>query len=60
MATVKIDDLNSESAEAQPVTLEEAAQIVGGAEAKPKPKPKSEQQVYLNYKLENVLVSSYS
>lgn len=56
MATVKIDDLKVESAEAQPVTLEEAAQIMGGAEAK----PKSEQQQYLTYKLENVLISSYS
>ncbi len=58
MATVKINDLNVEATETQPVTLEEAAQIMGGAEAKPK--PKSEQQVYLTYKLENVLVSSYS
>jgi len=58
MATVKIDDLKAESAETQPVTLEEAAQIMGGAESKPK--AKSEQQVYLTYKLENVLVSSYS
>jgi hypothetical protein len=58
MATVKIDDLKAESAETQPVTLEEAAQIMGGAEAKPK--AKSEQQAYLTYKLENVLISSYT
>lgn len=56
MATIKISDLNAESAEAQTVASEEAAQIMGGTTAK----PKSEQQVYLTYKLENVLVSSYS
>lgn len=57
MATIKISDLNVEASEAQTVTGEEAAQIMGGATAKPKAKPKQE---YLTYELENVLVSSYS
>ncbi len=58
MTTIKIENLNEESAEAQSMTLEEAALVVGGATAKPAPKPA--QEPYLKYELENVLISSYS
>lgn len=60
MATINLNNLNEESAEAQPMTLEEAAQILGGTTAKPAPKPKPAPEPYLKYELENVLISSYS
>ena len=60
MTTIKIENLNEESAEAQSMTLEEAALVVGGATAKPVPKPKPAPEPYLKYELENVLISSYS
>ena len=60
MTSINLDDLNEETSEVHPMTLEEAAQIVGGTTVKPAPKPKPAPEPYLKYELENVLISSYS
>ncbi len=51
MATITINDLNSEMTTNEALTPETAESIKGG---------KGKQEVYLTYKLEDAIISSYS
>jgi type VI protein secretion system component Hcp len=51
MATITIKDLNSETTTNEALPLETIEAVKGG---------RSKQEVYLTYKLEDVIISSYS
>ncbi len=56
MASIEISDMNFEVADMQPITAEEAAQMMGGTDTKPNAKS---EETYLKYEVENVPISSW-